>query len=55
MTIRDYTKLVVAVLIVIAVAILGYHGKIESEAVVALLGALAGYVFGNAHHLIERK
>jgi len=54
-TVRDYTKLVIAFMVVIAAVTLLYFGKIEGEAGVGLLAMAMGYVFGNAHALIERK
>ncbi len=55
MQIGDITKLVVAILIVVTVAILAFFGKIAEQAVTALLGALIGYILGNGHAVAETK
>ncbi len=55
MQIGDITKLVVAILIVVTVAILAFFGKIAEQAVTALLGALIGYILGNGHAVAESK
>jgi type IV secretory pathway VirB2 component (pilin) len=49
----DITKLVVAVLIIIVTGILCFFGKIQNEAVTALLGAVVGYVLGNATGILQ--
>lgn len=49
MQIESWTKLAVVVLVCVAAAVLGYAAKIDSQAVVALLSAALGYVFGNSH------
>jgi hypothetical protein len=48
-----WTKLAVVVLVTVAASILGYGGKIDSQAVVALLSAALGYVFGNGHGILS--
>ena len=53
MEISSWTKLAVVVIVCIAAIILGYAGKLDSQAVVALLSASLGYVFGNAHGVIS--
>jgi hypothetical protein len=53
MEISNWTKLAVVVIVCIAAIILGYAGKLDSQAVVALLSASLGYVFGNAHGVIS--
>lgn len=55
MQIGDITKLVVAILIVVTVAILAFFGKIAEQAVTALLGALIGYILGNGHSAATTK
>lgn len=53
MEISSWTKLAVVVIVCIAAIILGYAEKLDSQAVVALLSASLGYVFGNAHGVIS--
>jgi hypothetical protein len=53
MEISSWTKLAVVVIVCTAAIILGYAGKLDSQAVVALLSASLGYVFGNAHGVIS--
>jgi len=53
MEISSWTKLAVVVIVCAAAIILGYAGKLDSQAVVALLSASLGYVFGNAHGVIS--
>ncbi|MBC7343854.1 MAG: hypothetical protein H5U03_00175 [Clostridia bacterium] len=53
MSIDSWTKLAVVVIVCTAASILGYAGKIDSQAVVALLSAALGYVFGNAHGVMS--
>jgi len=53
MEISSWTKLAVVVIVCVAAIILGYAGKLDSQAVVALLSASLGYVFGNAHGVIS--
>jgi len=53
MEISNWTKLAVVVIVCVAAIILGYAGKLDSQAVVALLSASLGYVFGNAHGVIS--
>ena len=48
-----WTKLAVVVLVTIAATALGYVGRIDSQAVVALLSAALGYVFGNGHGIVS--
>jgi len=52
MDLTGLTKLLVVVLVCVAAIFLGFYAKIDSQAVVALLGAALGYVFGNAHGII---
>lgn len=51
----DLTKLSVVVIVSISAAILGFYGKLDSQAVVALLSAALGYVFGNAHGILGKN
>jgi len=53
MTVDSWTKLVVVVMVCVAAIFLGDAGKIESQAVVALLSACLGYVFGNGHGILS--
>jgi len=43
----------VVVIVCAAAIILGWGDKLDSQAVVALLSASLGYVFGNAHGVIS--
>jgi hypothetical protein len=47
MMVRDWTKLIICVLVVGAATFLTYTGKIPGEAGVGLITAVLGYVFGN--------
>lgn len=49
MRISEWTKLVVVVMVAGGGVVLGYLGRIDAQAVVALLSACLGYVFGRAH------
>jgi hypothetical protein len=55
MGIDSWTKLAVVVIVSIAATFLGYAGRIDSQAVVALLSAALGYVFGNGHGIISAQ
>lgn len=55
MIIDSWTKLAVCILVCVCSGVLGYAGKIDAQAVVALLSAVLGYVFGNAHGVISAK
>jgi len=55
MTVRDWTKLIVCVLVVGAATFLTYAGKIPGEAGVGLITAVLGYVFGNGHGIYEQR
>lgn len=48
-----WTKLAVVVIVTVAATVLGYVGSIDSQAVVALLSAALGYVFGNGHGIVS--
>lgn len=52
MRVDSWTKLAVVVLVSIAASVLGFYGRIDSQAVVALLSAALGYVFGNSHGIV---
>lgn len=51
----DVTKLLVVVIVCLSAAVLGYENKLDSQAVVALLSAALGYVFGNAHGVLGKN
>lgn len=53
MRIDSWTKLAVVVLVSVAASVLGFYGRIDSQAVVALLSAALGYVFGNSHGIVS--
>jgi hypothetical protein len=55
MTVRDWSKLIVCVLVVGAAAFLTYTEKIPAEAGVGLITAVLGYVFGNGHGIYEQR
>ena len=55
MEISNWTKLAVVVIVCAAAIILGWGDKLDSQAVVALLSASLGYVFGNAHGIISAQ
>ncbi len=49
----DISKLFVMLAIIGSALYLGALGQIEGQAVVGLLSACLGYVFGNGHALLE--
>ena len=53
--IGDYIKLIAVFIVGIGTVFLTYFGKMDPQASTALLGGLLGYVFGNAHAVIEKK
>lgn len=55
MRISDWTKLVTLIIVDCGVIFLGVIGTLDSQAVVAILGASLGYVFGNMHGVVERN
>lgn len=55
MTIAEWTKLIVVIGVLCSATFLGFAKVIESQAVVALLSACLGYVFGNSHGILENK
>lgn len=55
MTIRDLTKLIICVIVVVAASFLTYVGKIPAEAGVSIITAVLGYVFGNGHAIFEQR
>ena len=52
MAVESWSKLVVIILVGLASIMLGMAGKIDSQALVALLSAAMGYVYGNGHGII---
>lgn len=55
MIIKQWTKLLVCVLVVAAATSLIITNKIDSAAGVALISGVMGYVFGNGHAIVEDK
>lgn len=55
MAIKDWTKLVCLVMVIIASSVLGFFGKLAPEAVAGIISACLGYVFGNGHAMVENK
>ncbi len=55
MQITDWTKLAVVVAVIASATFLGAEKMIEGQAVVALLSAALGYVFGNGHGIISAQ
>lgn len=55
MKVRDWTKLIIAAMVLVAVSILTGMDKVESEAAIAVISAVLGYVFGNSHGLLENR
>jgi hypothetical protein len=55
MVIKQWTKLLVCVLVLIAATILILFDKIDSAAGVGLIMGVMGYVFGNGHAIAENK
>ena len=53
MRIRDWTKFAVSIGVLIAMTALMWGGKVEASTGVPVIAALLGYVFGNAHGVIE--
>lgn len=52
MSIDSWTKLAVVIIVCISASVLGYAKVLDSQAVVALLSACLGYVFGNSHGIM---
>ena len=55
MRIADWTKLTVVIGVIISATFLGAEKMIEGQAVVALLSAALGYVFGNGHGVLGQQ
>ena len=55
MKIGDITKLVVAIFLIASITFLLSIGAVTGEAGVALLGAIAGYILGNATRVLTDK
>ncbi|MBW2638423.1 MAG: hypothetical protein JRC86_13100 [Deltaproteobacteria bacterium] len=53
MNVASWTKLIICVLVIGVSTFLTYTEKIPAEAGVGLITATLGYVFGNAHGIIE--
>ena len=55
MYVESWTKLIVVIVVCLASFFLGFYDKIDSQAVVALLSASLGYVFGNGHGIASAR
>lgn len=55
MVIKQWTKLIVCILVISASTLLMMFDKIEPAAGVALISGTMGYVFGNGHAIAEKK
>ncbi len=55
MQVGNWTKLATLVIVAAGAIFLGFYDKIDSQAVVALLSAALGYVFGNGHGVLEAQ
>lgn len=55
MIIKQWTKLVVCILVIVSTTLLLMFGKIDGAAGVALISGTMGYVFGNGHAIAEKK
>jgi len=53
MNATNWTKLIVCMSVICVATILTFYEKIPGEAGVGLITATLGYVFGNAHGVIE--
>lgn len=53
MSIKDWTKLVTVIAVIATVTYLGAVQVLNGEAVAGIISACLGYVFGNAHGVIE--
>ena len=55
MRIKDWTKFAVALGVLVAMTVLMWVGKVDPSTGVPVIAALLGYVFGNAHGVMEAK
>ena len=55
MVIKQWTKLIVCVLVITSATVLLLFERMDSAAGVALISGTLGYVFGNGHSMVERK
>jgi len=53
MSVSSWTKLVICILVIGVATFLTFYDKIPGEAGVGLITATLGYVFGNAHGVME--
>jgi len=53
--IASWTKLIICIIVIGVATFLTYYDKIPGEAGVGVITAVLGYVFGNAHGLMESK
>ncbi len=51
----SWSKLAVIIFVGLASIILGLYDKIDSQALVALLSAAMGYVYGNGHGIMAAQ
>ena len=55
MVIKQWTKLLVCVMVISCTTLLMMTDKVEMSAGVALISGVMGYVFGNGHAIVEKK
>jgi len=55
MKVKDWTKLICLIMVNGGIIALALFGIINEQAVVAIMAASLGYVFGNTHGAIEDK
>ena len=53
MTVKDWTKFTISLGVLVGMTFLMWGGKVEPSTGVPIIAALLGYVFGNAHGVIE--
>jgi ABC-type uncharacterized transport system permease subunit len=53
--IESWNKLVGIIVVGVAAVVLGREHILDGQAVIALLSAILGYVFGNGHGIISAK
>lgn len=55
MEIKQWTKLIICVMVIAATTLLMMYQRIDSAAGVALISGTMGYVFGNGHAIAEQR
>ncbi len=55
MVIKQWTKLLVCILVIVSATLLMTISKLDTAAGVALISGTLGYVFGNGHAIAENK